>query len=201
MVLPKVLVEDCWGVHAACRVWSPGRDPPWVDAASWSVRLPSSACRQCRVPPTWVRVTSGWMRSTLPLWGWRLWFRRVSSHYSQYTPLCGAVKEPWFKWQWAHPAIPLPLQHHVMLIASPLLYRTEPPIPLPNTRAHPRGECAPVSCHISTMSSSDTEVTSSRGPSFLVTINMHIHVLRWGFSDGTWSLPKAVAEDKVDILF
>ena len=36
--------------------------------------------------PTQVRVTSGWMRFTLPLWGWRSWFRRVSSHYGNIHP-------------------------------------------------------------------------------------------------------------------
>ena len=33
MVLPKVLVEDCWGEHAAHGVQSPGRNPPQVDTA------------------------------------------------------------------------------------------------------------------------------------------------------------------------
>ena len=37
--------------------------------------------------------------------------------------------------------------------------------------------------HISTMSSSVTEVTLNRMPSFLVNINMHILVLSWGLSD------------------
>ena len=33
MVLPKVLVTDCWGMHAAREVQSPVGDPPPVDTA------------------------------------------------------------------------------------------------------------------------------------------------------------------------
>ena len=32
-VLPKELVENCWGMHAANKVQSPNGDPPWVATA------------------------------------------------------------------------------------------------------------------------------------------------------------------------
>ena len=64
----------------------------------------------------------------------------------------------------------------------------------------PKGWVCPHVTHISNMSSSVTEVTLSGVPSVLVNINTLILVSRWGSSDGTWSLPEAVAEDEVDIF-
>ena len=132
----------CWlriaGVHAACEVQFPGRDPPWVDAALglWGCQaLPGGNTES----PTWVRVTSGWMWFT-PLWRWRSQFRRVSFHYSN---IC-----PYVVFQRSHGSNGngLILQFHMMVIVSPLLHGTEPLIPSLNMRAHPRGECAPASC-------------------------------------------------------
>ena len=54
--------------------------------------------------------------------------------------------------------------------------------------------------HICTMSSSVTEVTLNRVPSFHIMINTHILALRVESSVATGSLPKAVAEDEVDIF-
>ena len=54
--------------------------------------------------------------------------------------------------------------------------------------------------HNCMMSSSMTEVTLNRVPSFCIMINTHILVLRVGSSVGPGSLPKAVAEDEIDIF-
>ena len=54
--------------------------------------------------------------------------------------------------------------------------------------------------HNCMMSSSVTEVTSNGVPSFCIMINTCILALRVGSSIGTGSLPKAVAEDEVDIF-
>ena len=64
----------------------------------------------------------------------------------------------------------------------------------------PKGWMCPKVMHIYTMSSSVTEVTSNVVPSLCIMINIHIHALRVGSSVGTGSLPKAVAEDEVDIF-
>ena len=113
--------------------------------SSWSVRLPNSAWRQCRVPHLgegyqWVNeIHPPPLRLKIMVW-------RVFSHYGNIPPYVVLQRSHGSKWQWACPTILLPLWHHVMLIASPLLYITEPLIPLVNTRAHPRGKCAPASC-------------------------------------------------------
>ena len=54
--------------------------------------------------------------------------------------------------------------------------------------------------HILVMSSLVTEVASNGVPYFCVTIKRYILLLSLGSSDGTRSLPEAVAEDVVDIL-
>ena len=53
---------------------------------------------------------------------------------------------------------------------------------------------------ISTMSSSNTEVTSNRVPTLFIKMRMHIRVWRLVSLNGTQSLTEAVAEDVVDIL-
>ena len=54
--------------------------------------------------------------------------------------------------------------------------------------------------HNCTMSSSVIVETSNGVPSFCVTINAHIYVLRVGSLVGTGSLSEAVAIDEVDIF-
>ena len=54
--------------------------------------------------------------------------------------------------------------------------------------------------HISTMSSSDTEVALNGVPSCLVKTKRHIPFLRLYSLDGAQSLPEAMAEDMVDII-
>ena len=130
--------------------------------------------------PTQVRVTSRWMRVTLPLLGQRLQFRRVTSHYGN---ICHYVMPRrshnsngnWFISQF-HCLYAPPDAHWISSAmqnrATDYLYDV-------------------LLWH---------RVKSSRVPSFLITLNTHILVLRWGLLDGTLSLLEAVAEDEVDIF-
>ena len=119
------------------------RDPPWVDAA-----LGLQGHKLC-LEATWsastqVRVTSRWMRVTLPLWGQRSQFRRVTSHYGNiclYVRLLRSndLNGNWFISQFCCLYSTAWCLLHLFCHAKELLTL------LPNTRAHPRGECAPVS--------------------------------------------------------
>ena len=86
-----------------------------------------------------------------------------------------------------------------MPIAFPLPCGIKQLILWQNIRAHPRGECAPMSCIIVDIFLCDRGDFNGV-PSLCVTINMYIHALRVGLSVGTGSLPKAVAVDEVDIF-
>ena len=151
-------------------------------------------------PPTQVRVTSGWMRFTLPLQGWRSWFRRVSSHYSNI--------HPYVVFQRSHA-----LNSSGLILQFCCLYGTawcmlhflccteqshwfHCQIP-----EHTQGVSVPQ-CHtyfydVLLWHRGDIKQSAI----FLVTINTHILVLRWGSLDGTWSLLEAVTEVEVDIMF
>ena len=191
MVLPKELVEDCWGCMqlAKCNLL--------IEILYKLMQL--LVCKVTKLcleamqnAPTQMRVTSRWMRVTLPLWGWRSWFRRVTSHYGNIHPYMVLQRS------YSSNSNGLILQFHCLYSISSVV-QNRVTNSITEYWSIPNGWVCLNVMHISMMSSSDTEVTSSGVPSFLVTINMHILVLRWGSSDGTWSLPEAVAEDKVDI--